>query len=59
MCEVNKGLFSVAKVVNAGNSVVFSRSNSYIEDDTTGERINIKEENGMYMLSMWVKKSLF
>ena len=59
VCEVNKGLLSMAKVVKAGNSVVFSRSNSYIEDDTTGETINIKEENGMYMLSMWVKKSPF
>ena len=47
----------MAKVVNAGNSVVFSRGGSYIEDDATGERIGINEENGMYMLSMWVKKA--
>ena len=59
VCEVNKGLLSVAKVVNAGNSLVFSRDGSYIEDDATGEGIGIKEENGMYMLSMWVKKAPF
>ena len=59
ICEVNKGLLSVVKMVNAGNTVVFSKSGSFIEDDNSGERININEENGMYVLSMWVKRSPF
>ena len=49
----------MGKVVNAGNTVVFTRDGSFIEDDSTGERIGIKEENGMYMLSMWVERSPF
>ena len=49
----------MVKVVNAGNSVVFTREGSYIEDDATGERINMKEENGMYVLTVWVKTSPF
>ncbi len=28
---------------------------SYIEDNTTGERLWIEEENGMYALKMWVR----
>ena len=59
LCDVNKGLLSVGKVANAGNTVVFTRDGSFIEDDSTGERIAIKEENGMYMLSMWVRRSPF
>ena len=56
---MNKGLLSVGKVVNAGNTVVFTREGRFIEDDSTGERIGIKEESGMYMLLMWVKSSPF
>ena len=59
ICDVNKGLLSVVKMVNAGNTVVFTKDGSFIEDDVTGERIAINEENGMYVLSMWVKKSPF
>ena len=59
VCEVNKGLLSVVKMVNAGNTVAFSKSGSFIEDDNSGERINITEENGMYVLSMWVKRTPF
>ena len=59
ICDVNKGLLSVVKMVNAGNTVVFTRDGSFIEDDVTGERIRINEENGMYVLSMWVKRSPF
>lgn len=52
ICDVNKGLLSVVKMVNAGNTVVFSKSGSFIEDDNSGERISINEENGVYVLSM-------
>ena len=32
VCEVNKGLLSVRKVMEAGNRVVFDGTGSYIED---------------------------
>ena len=56
VCEVNKALLSVSKVVNAGNRVVFEAEGSYVEDRTTMERMYLKEVGGMYMIKMWVKK---
>ena len=55
MCDVNQALLSVKKVVAAGNKVVFDDSGSYIEDKQTGERMWLREDNGMYMLKMYVK----
>ena len=56
VCEVNKALLSVKRLVAAGNTVVFgSRNGSFIEDNDTGERIWLEEEsNGMYALTVWV-----
>ena len=55
VCEVNKGLLSVRRMVQAGNTVVFTKRGSYIEDDWTGERMNMEEKNGMYMLKLWTR----
>ena len=55
VCDVNKALLSVKKVLNAGNRVVFDGEGSYIEDKSTGEKMWLREEGGMYMLRMWVK----
>ena len=59
VCEVNKALLSVKRVVQAGNKVVFDADGSYIEDKSTGEKMWLREENGMYMLRMWVKTQGF
>ena len=59
VCEVNKALLSVKRVVQAGNKVVFDADGSYIEDKSTGEKMWLREENGMYMLRMWVKNEGF
>ena len=61
VCEVNKALLSVSKMVNHGNKVVFGEIDghgnriSYIEDNITKERLWIEEENGMYALKVWVR----
>lgn len=55
VCEVSKPLLSVAKLVRAGNSVVFSPSGSYVHDPTTGDYMALQEKAGMYVLSMWAK----
>ena len=57
VCEVNKALLSVKRVVQAGNRVVFDQEGSYVEDTYTGERMPLREEGGMYMLKLWVRKS--
>ena len=56
VCSVNKALLSVKKMTRAGNRVVFDEECSYVEDKITGERMWMKDEGGMYMLKMWVKK---
>ena len=61
VCDVNKALLSVSKVVGHGNKVVFGELDahgntiSYIEDNITKERLWITEENGMYALKMWAR----
>ena len=45
VCDVNKALLSVAKVVAAGNRVV-ADNRSYIEDLKSGEKIHLTEQGG-------------
>ncbi len=57
VCDVNKALLSVSRLVKQGHRVVFDDENSFIEDKITGERMRLAEENGMYALTLWVKAS--
>ena len=59
VCDVNKPLLSVKKIVAAGNRVVFDANGSYVEDSTTGEKMWMTEDAGMYVLRMWVKSAPF
>ena len=59
VCDVNKPLLSVNRLVQAGNTVVFSPSGSYVEDGHTHERMWLRESGGMFMLKLWVPKSGF
>jgi len=59
VCEVNKALLSVHRVVQAGNRVVFAASGSYVQDEQTGETMALEEKGGMYMLKLWVKAQGF
>ena len=54
VCDVNKPLLSVHKLVQAGNTVVFSQQGAYVQDDATQERMWLQEAGGMYMLKLWV-----
>ena len=59
VCEVNKALLSASRMVQAGNRVVFSKSGSAVEDEHTGETIPLREQGGMYMLKLWIRKHSF
>ena len=59
VCDVNQGLLSVAKMVAAGNRVVFSASGSFVQDEQTGDTMELVEKGGMYMLRLWVKPQGF
>ena len=56
VCDVNKALMSVKKVMKAGNRVVFDEDGTYVEDKITGERIWAKDEGGMFMVKLWVNR---
>ena len=56
VCDVNKPLLSVRKVMAGGSRVVFDEDGSYIESKATGERTWLKEQGGMFMLKMWVQR---
>ena len=53
VCQVNKPLLSVHRLVQAGNTVVFSPDGSYIKDANGGE-LWLREAGGMYHLKLWV-----
>jgi len=59
VCEVNKALLSVHRVVQAGNRVVFSASGSFVQDEQSGGTMELVEKWGMYMLRLWVKAQGF
>ena len=59
VCEVNKALLSVKKVMSAGNRVVFDSEGSYIEDKVTHEKMWMVEDKGMFLLKMWVPRTGF
>ena len=50
VCDVNKALLSVSKIVAAGNKVVFGKGESYIEDGQTGEKMWLTAKDGVYVL---------
>ena len=54
VADVNKPLMSVTRLVQAGNTVVFSSTGSYVMDDATQEKIWLRESGGMYMLRLWI-----
>ena len=54
VCDVSRPLMSVHKLVQAGNTVVFSPNGAYIEDAHGREYINLQEKGGMYMAKVWV-----
>ena len=59
VCDANKALLNVHRVVQAGNRVVFASSGSYVEDEPVGEIMELVEKGGVYMLKLWVKAQGF
>ena len=55
ICEVSKPLMSVHKLVEAGHTVVFSPTESFIADGNTGEKMWLRAEGGMFMAKFWVQ----
>ena len=56
VCDVNRALLSVKKVVQSGHRVVFAPEGGYIEDLSNGEQLKLHENGGMYVLKMWARR---
>ena len=52
---VTKPLASVMRIVQAGHTVTFDSTGSFILNKVTGEINQLREEDGNYMLDIWVK----
>ena len=55
VCDVNKGLLSVRRMVELGHKVIFDANGSYIQHVKSGERMRLVERKGMYMLKLWTR----
>ena len=53
-CEVSKPLASVMKICAVGHQVVFDSDGSYIVNKYNGDINYLREENGNYLLDIWV-----
>ena len=59
VADVNRDLLSVSKMVRNGSEVHFDSEGSYVRNKRTGEVMWLREEAGMYVLSLWVQNSGF
>ena len=57
--DVNKALMSVAKICDAGHTVVFRRDGGLIRNDTSGEETKFRRENNVYRLKVKLSDSGF
>ena len=58
VCKVHRPLMSVKKICKNGQKVVFDDEGSYVENKTTGERIQVLEQEGEYVLDVWVNTAM-
>ena len=56
VCEVNQGLISASKLAAAGGRVMLDDAESYVENKASGHRTWLKNRNGMFILSLWVRR---
>ena len=52
---MHRPLMAVKRICKAGHRVVFDDDGSYVEDKETGETLRVIEEDGEYVIDVWVK----
>ena len=55
VANISRPLGSVSKLVRKQNMVVFDEDESYIKNKRTGEKVQLREENGLFYLDVWVE----
>ena len=56
--DVHKPLLAVSSITAQGHQVVFGKDESYIKLNS-GEKLIMRNDNGVYELDIWVKSSGF
>ena len=56
IADVMKALDSVRRICEVGHRVVFDEDGSYVENKSTGERIDLANQGGSYVFSLWVPR---
>ena len=56
VCDVDETLLNVRRVTQAGNRIVFEENKGYIANKHSGERMWFRETDGVYLLSLWLRK---
>ena len=51
---MHRPLMSVKKICRNNQRVIFDDEGSYIENKSTGEGLKVLEEDGEYVLDVWV-----
>ena len=54
VAPVSKPLGSVSRIMHQGNRVVFDEEGSYIMHKATGQTMELKERDGVFVLDAWL-----
>ena len=54
--DVKKSLFSVKKICDRGNRVVFGRGGGVIHNLATNKLTPFRKQGGVYMMDLWIPK---
>ena len=55
VADVHKPLLSLSKAADMGFSSHLTSDGGYLEDSSTGERIQIQRRGNLYMIALWVR----
>ena len=57
IADVSRNLASGFKIMAAGNKIVLDDAGSYIQNKSSGHKINIVNQNGEFKFEIWVPKA--
>ena len=55
IADISKPLVSISSICERGNRVLFGRVGGIVINNKTGAQIPFHKENGVYVLTMWMK----
>ena len=55
VAEIERPLIAVSQLAAAGNKVVLEKTHGEIINNTTGRKIHLPREGGVYIFEMWLE----